>query len=44
MFFETKVVAVNVCNLTQNIHGLFSYFRSNSVTGKDYDAQLHDFS
>jgi hypothetical protein len=37
MFRELKVVAVNVCHLSQNKHGLFDDFRANSITGKhDY--------
>jgi hypothetical protein len=35
VFRELKVVAVNVCDLLQNTHGLFSNFRANSITRKD---------
>ncbi len=35
VFFEMKVVAVNVRDLAQNTHGLRSHFRSDTVTRKD---------
>src|SRR4029077_6043181 len=41
VFFEVKVVAVDVCDFTQHTHGLLGHFRSDSVTGKDYYFQLH---
>jgi len=41
LLFEMKVVAVNVCDFAQKTHGLGGHFRSDSVTRKDYDSQLH---
>ncbi len=35
VFGELKVVAVNVCYLAQDKHGLFGNFRADSVTRKD---------
>ncbi len=35
---EMKIVAVNVCDLAQNTHGLLRHFRADTVTGKDYDS------
>jgi hypothetical protein len=43
VFCELKVVAVDVCDLLQNTHGLFSNFRANAISRKDYDFQLHSF-
>jgi hypothetical protein len=40
---ELKVVAVNVCDLSQDIYGLFNNLRANSVTRKNHDLQLHIF-
>ena len=41
MFFEMKVVAVNVCYFAQNMDGLRGHFRANPVTGKNDYFQLH---
>src|SRR5206468_853461 len=37
-----KVVAVVVCDFAQNMHGLLSHFRADTVARQDYDSQLHD--